>query len=84
MFNGKFLRDWRTRRAGAYRRGRAAMVGWTQADAAAWYGCSERQWRRWENGETPIPVHVIRRLAQWTTEELFTATGGPNGNEQES
>lgn len=27
----------------------------TQAEAAAWFGVSERTYRRWENGEWPIP-----------------------------
>jgi hypothetical protein len=40
-------------------------VGWYQKDAAAWYGVSERQWRRWENGEVPIPTTVVKRIAEY-------------------
>jgi hypothetical protein len=35
---------------------------WTQEQAAAWYGVSERTWRRWE--ATGAPQHVLNRIAQ--------------------
>jgi transcriptional regulator with XRE-family HTH domain len=44
----EWLRAWRARR------------GFTQARAAAWYGVSERSWRRYEAGH--IPPHVHRRF----------------------
>ena len=46
---------------------RVAVQGtaWYQKDAAKWYGVSERQWRRWENGEVPIPVAVVLRIAEY-------------------
>lgn len=54
------LYDWRMTK-------RVAVAGtaWYQKDAAAWYGVSERQWRRWENGEVPIPTTVVRRIAEY-------------------
>ena len=34
-----------------------AIRGFTQAQAAEWFGVSERTWRRWENtGIVPVPV----------------------------
>lgn len=33
---------------------------WTQSDAAKWYGCTLRQWQRYETGETPIPSPLVR------------------------
>lgn len=44
------LRAWRIER------------GWTQERAAEWYGIAPRTWRRWEQGDSPIPLHVERRL----------------------
>lgn len=29
--------------------------GWTQAEAADWYGCSTRSWQRYESGSRRIP-----------------------------
>lgn len=46
-------------------------TGWYQKDAAAWYGVSERQWRRWENGEVPIPTTVVKRLAEYESLRLI-------------
>ncbi len=45
-------------RLAAWRRAR----GWTQEAAAKWYGCSLRNWARWEGGG-PIPLPVERRIA---------------------
>jgi transcriptional regulator with XRE-family HTH domain len=44
----EFLRRWR------------ALRGFTQKQAADWYGVSERSWRRYEAGS--IPPHVRRRF----------------------
>lgn len=38
------------------------VKGWTQGEAATWYGVSERTWRRWE--ATGAPRHLINRIAQ--------------------
>lgn len=49
---GKVLRKFRELRA------------FTQAQAAAWYGVTERTWRRWENtGIAPVPV--MRRIGEY-------------------
>lgn len=38
--------------------------GWTQTEAAAWYGVAVRTWRRWERGEgLHVPTPVLKRLA---------------------
>lgn len=37
--------------------------GWTQAQAAEWYGCSEDAWRSYEIGRRPIPRPLMLRLA---------------------
>ena len=36
--------------------------GYSQQDAASWYGVTERTWRRWEAGEVRVPKHVRRRI----------------------
>lgn len=36
--------------------------GFTQRQAARWYGVTERSWRRWENGEVRTPRPVVRRV----------------------
>lgn len=38
-----------------------AVKRWTQAQAAAWYGVSERTWRRYEGVGAPLPV--LTRIA---------------------
>lgn len=56
--NGEQLKEWRLNQRGehAYKNNQVRK-GWTQAMAAAWYGCSERTWRRWEQmDEVPEPV----------------------------
>lgn len=49
--SGDHVREWRERRH------------WTQAEAARWYGVSDRTWRRWETGETRVPAPVLKRIA---------------------
>ncbi len=39
--------------------------GWTQAEAAAWYGCAARTWRRYELGERPIPLPLLLRIRDY-------------------
>jgi transcriptional regulator with XRE-family HTH domain len=56
---GAQVRRWR---AAELRRWRLAR-GWSQRQAAEWYGCSTEAWRSWEGGRRPIPAHVARRLA---------------------
>lgn len=38
--------------------------GWTQEQAAAWYGCSERSWRRYETGERAVPLPLLLRMRE--------------------
>ena len=56
----EFLRQWRRSR------------GWTQPEAARWYGCDVRTWRRFERGETPIALPLQRRIADVTMQTYFT------------
>lgn len=39
-----------------------ASRGWTQAQAAKWWGVSVRSWRRWETGASPIPTPLAARI----------------------
>jgi transcriptional regulator with XRE-family HTH domain len=57
--NPETLRHWRN------------TQGWTQATAANWYGVTDRQWRRWENGEQPVPLHLERRLLSGPTIDVL-------------
>lgn len=41
--------------------------GWTQADAARWWGVSERTWRRYETVPGAAPLALIKRIAKTTT-----------------
>jgi predicted transcriptional regulator len=40
--------------------------GQSQAQAASWWGCSERQWRRYETGESPVPRPLLKRIKKST------------------
>ena len=63
---GLDLRAWRMQQSGVYAgggRGEGSVrQGWTQTQAARWYGCPVSTWRSWENGKRPVPKHVGRRL----------------------
>lgn len=37
--------------------------GWTQKRAAAWWGCTERSWQRYESGERTVPGPLLKRIA---------------------
>ncbi len=75
------LRLWRQQQAGdhAYKRNQR-RPGWTQRRASHWYGVSERQWLRYETGESPIPLSLIKRLIAYetsfdqTVDRLFDTT----------
>lgn len=56
---------------------RAAIVrafreerGWTQAEAAEWYGCTERSWRRYESCDRPVPLPLLRRVMSRTRRKI--------------
>lgn len=38
------------------------LRGWTQKEAAEWWPCSERQWQRFESGESVTPPPLARRI----------------------
>lgn len=39
--------------------------GWSQREAGSWWGVSERQWRRYESGESRVPAPLLKRLARY-------------------
>lgn len=39
--------------------------GWTQEEAAGWYGCDVRSWQRYESGERRVPAPLLRRIDQY-------------------
>ncbi len=39
------------------------LRGWTQAQAASWYGVGERTWRRWE--AEGAPAHLLNRIREY-------------------
>lgn len=43
--------------------------GWTQEQAAGWYGVSARTWRRYECAEVRIPKPLSNRIAATTKRE---------------
>ena len=57
------LRLWRAQRPGEYTYGNnQTRPGWSQLHSAKWYGVSERQWQRYETGESAIPLPLIKRM----------------------
>lgn len=57
------LRRWRAQQPGDYAwKNNQRKPGWSQLRAAGWYGVSERQWMRYESGESHIPLSLIKRL----------------------
>jgi hypothetical protein len=75
------LEAWRRQQAGdhAYARNQR-RAGWNQRRAAHWYGVSERQWQRYENAESPIPLSLVKRMIAYetsfdqTVDRLFDTT----------
>lgn len=62
---GNELREWRLAQAGNFKaRNGQEVDGWTQQQAADWFGCSLRTWSGWESGNT-IAGHVVRRLIEY-------------------
>lgn len=57
---GNFPHSWAAQQVQSFR----TENGWTQRDAARWYGCSPRSWRRWELGERAVPLPLIKRIAE--------------------
>jgi hypothetical protein len=42
------------------------LQGWTQKEAAEWYGIGWRAWQRWEAGERAIPLPLVLRILDET------------------
>jgi transcriptional regulator with XRE-family HTH domain len=53
--NADLVRRWRERR------------GFTQQQAAEWYGVTERSWQRYESGERPVPRPLL--IIVWRSEK---------------
>ncbi len=65
---GAELEEWRLAQAGQHKYKRNQMRdGWTQDQAAAWYGCSKRQWQRWESGEAAVPLPAVKAILRYST-----------------
>lgn len=42
------------------------LRGWTQEIAAGWWGCSTREWQRWEAGwDVAPPRALMKRIVEW-------------------
>lgn len=60
---GAALLEWRRKQPGRFRaRNGQSIRGWSQIQAAKWYGCSVRQWQRFESGECEVPLPLVRRI----------------------
>ena len=67
MFTGEELVAWRSAQAGEFKARNGEMrTGWSQKMAAAWYGCSERTWRRWENSGV-VPLRVVKTIVRYSS-----------------
>ena len=54
---------WRALQPGEYAcRNNQHKPGWSQLQAAKWYGVTERTWQRYEAGESVIPLPLFNRL----------------------
>jgi len=74
---------WRAQQPGEYAyRNNQRKPGWSQLHAANWYGVSERQWQRYENEDSPIPLSLVKRMVAYetsfdqTVDRLFDITPG--------
>lgn len=62
---GEELTAWRLAQPGEFKkRNNQVVKGWSQKKAAEWYGCSERQWRRWEAAKK-VPLPVIKAVIRY-------------------
>ena len=73
---GDELAQWRLQQPGSHKiRNRIEpRLGWNQRQAGEWYGVTERQWRRYETGEQPIPRPLINRMRTYraSLDEIVT------------
>ena len=63
---GRDLREWRLSQPGEYGDPRRILQGWSQPEAADWYGCAVRTWRAWELGRHPVPVPVVKAIIRYS------------------
>ena len=65
-WSGADLVRWRKAQAGDHKhRNKQRREGWTQAKAAQWFGCSTRQWQRYEAETTEIPASLVLRIRSY-------------------
>jgi len=46
------------------------QTGFTQKEAAKWYGCTERSWQRYEAGDRPVPTPLLHAIDRRHEHEL--------------
>ena len=63
------LKTWREQQPAARDKdtGRGIRWGWTQQEAADWYGVGKRAWQRWEGGERGIPLALLKAIIRYDT-----------------
>ena len=66
--SGADLRTWRLQQNGEHKIRHSMRDGWSQVQAAEWYGCSRRQWQRWEQAKAGhVPLHLTKALMRYGT-----------------
>jgi len=71
---GEQLAAWRLAQPGRFiARNGENRTGWTQEQCAEWYGCNVRTWRRFESGQRPVPLPLVKRIEAYggTLEEII-------------
>jgi hypothetical protein len=67
--NGNALRLWRV------------AQGWTQIEAAKWYGVHERTWRRYEGrGPMYVPDKLNKRIQDYTKLKAYESQTGEHAS----
>lgn len=64
---GKELAAWRLAQPGEFKaRNGQKVKGWSQAQAAEWYGCCLRSWRYWEGADS-APLTVVKAVIRYSS-----------------
>ena len=64
--SGEAVRRWRQSQPGEYvARNGQRVLGWSQERAAKFVGRTARQWRRYESGDTAVPLTVVKLMAAY-------------------
>lgn len=64
--SGADLRSWRLQQNGEFKIRNTKEDGWSQAQAAEWYGVSRRQWGRWEKLPAGrLPLSLVKNLMRY-------------------